>query len=99
VAGHRIEGAVLVTKNSYRREIISAWSGVCAYCGDEPRNMTLDHVIPVARGGATVRSNQVPACARCNVSKSDSEVWGWYQNQPFFDADRAGRIRGWLAAG
>lgn len=96
---HRIEGAVLVTKNSYRREIINAWDGVCAYCGCQPTNITLDHVIPVAGGGATVRTNQVPACARCNVSKSDREVWGWYEAQPFFNADRAGRIRGWLAAG
>lgn len=103
MAGHRIEGAVLVTKrvtkSSFRREIIDAWGGSCAYCGCRPEKVTLDHVNPKARGGTTERSNLVPACAPCNVAKNHCEVWDWYQSQPFFDADRAGRIRGWLAAG
>jgi hypothetical protein len=54
-------------------------------------------VIAKARGGPTVRANQVAACARCNASKGDSDVWAWYQAQPFFCADRAARIRQWHA--
>jgi hypothetical protein len=99
VASHRIEGTVLVTRSSFRREIIDAWDGICAYCGCQPKNITLDHVIAKARGGPTVRANQVAACARCNASKGDSDVWSWYQAQPFFCADRAARIKQWHAPG
>ena len=100
---HRIEGSELVpkraTKSSFRREIINAWEGACAYCGCKPEKITLDHVNPVANGGMTVRSNLVPACAECNVSKNHCDVWRWYQAQPFHTAAREEQIRSWLAQG
>jgi 5-methylcytosine-specific restriction endonuclease McrA len=30
----------------------------------------MDHVVPVARGGRSVKGNVVPACVACNRSKS-----------------------------
>jgi hypothetical protein len=98
---YRIEGSELVskrvTKNSFRREIINGWDGCCAYCGCEPEKLTLDHVIPKAKGGTTERSNLVPACAGCNVSKNHCDIWAWYYAQPFFCPTKAEKIRGWLA--
>ena len=55
----------------------SAWwqrktaSGTCAYCGQTfaPRELTMDHVVPVARGGRSTRGNLVPACKQCNSDK------------------------------
>ena len=55
----------------------SAWwkaqiaRGVCHYCGKRvpPAELTMDHVVPVARGGRSVRGNVVPACHACNASK------------------------------
>lgn len=46
-------------------------SGVCHYCGRRfpPRDLTMDHLVPLARGGKTVRSNVVPACKECNTNK------------------------------
>ncbi len=46
-------------------------SGRCHYCGRRfpPRELTLDHVVPLARGGRSVRSNVVPACRDCNAKK------------------------------
>ena len=32
-------------------------------------NLTLDHVIPVARGGKSTRGNCVPCCMDCNAKK------------------------------
>ena len=32
-------------------------------------NLTLDHVIPVARGGKSTRGNCVPCCKDCNSKK------------------------------
>ena len=98
---YRIEGSQLVskrvTKNSFRRDIINAWEGCCAYCGCEPEKITLDHVVPKAKGGTTDRANLVPACACCNVSKNHCDVWAWYHEQPFFCATKAEKIRNWLA--
>ena len=55
----------------------SAWwrqqlaAGRCHYCGQAvpPSALTMDHVIPVARGGRSVKGNVVPACAACNRAK------------------------------
>ena len=45
--------------------------GVCHYCQKKflPCNLTLDHVVPLARGGASTPGNMVPACKSCNQSK------------------------------
>lgn len=46
-------------------------AGKCHYCGESfpPEELTMDHIIPVARGGRSIRSNVVPACHACNASK------------------------------
>jgi len=46
-------------------------SGICYYCGGRfpPREMTMDHVVPLVRGGKTVKSNVVPCCRACNAQK------------------------------
>lgn len=41
----------------------------CAYCGR--RATTVDHVLPVSRGGAWSWLNTVAACVPCNSRKSD----------------------------
>lgn len=45
--------------------------GVCHYCGRAvgAASLTMDHVVPVARGGRSVKSNCVPCCKECNNSK------------------------------
>jgi 5-methylcytosine-specific restriction enzyme A len=55
----------------------SAWwkrkrsSGVCYYCGKKfkPIELTMDHLIPVVRGGKSVPGNLVPSCKECNNKK------------------------------
>jgi 5-methylcytosine-specific restriction protein A len=46
--------------------------GVCHYCGQQvgAAALTMDHVVPVARGGRSTRGNVVPSCDACNKSKS-----------------------------
>ena len=45
--------------------------GICRYCRKKvgAENLTLDHVIPVARGGKSTKGNCVPACRECNREK------------------------------
>ncbi len=45
--------------------------GHCHWCGGTfPANeLTMDHVIPLSRGGKASRNNVVPACKECNSNK------------------------------
>jgi len=45
--------------------------GVCHYCGGrfKPSELTMDHIVPVARGGRSTRGNVVPCCKECNNLK------------------------------
>ena len=45
--------------------------GECHYCHKRfaPSALTMDHVVPVARGGTSTRGNVVPACKNCNNAK------------------------------
>jgi 5-methylcytosine-specific restriction endonuclease McrA len=42
----------------------------CYYC-KKKRQLTMDHVIPLSKGGKHTASNIVPACLSCNSSKHD----------------------------
>lgn len=46
-------------------------SGICHYCGRKfkPAELTMDHLIPIVRGGKSVHGNLVPACKECNNKK------------------------------
>jgi 5-methylcytosine-specific restriction endonuclease McrA len=55
----------------------SAWwknrvaRGLCHYCGKKfpPAELTMDHLVPIIRGGKSTRGNVVPACKECNSRK------------------------------
>ncbi|MEB3307816.1 MAG: HNH endonuclease [Cyanobacteriota bacterium] len=65
----------------------------CIYCGEPSRS--IDHVMPMSRGGPSVTENCVPACLDCNGRKGDAEVLHWYRRQPFYDPRRSMAIRAW----
>jgi 5-methylcytosine-specific restriction endonuclease McrA len=46
-------------------------SGTCHYCGRRVgfKNLTMDHVIPLSRGGRSTKGNLVPCCKKCNTAK------------------------------
>ena len=45
--------------------------GICYYCNGrfKPAELTMDHLIPIVRGGKSVQGNLVPACKDCNSKK------------------------------
>lgn len=45
--------------------------GLCHYCGMSfpPDELTMDHLVPIVRGGTSTRGNVVPACKECNNRK------------------------------
>jgi 5-methylcytosine-specific restriction enzyme A len=61
----------------------SAWwkrrrsTGICHYCGGRfaPELLTMDHVVPLVRGGRSTKGNVVPACKACNTQKKHKLAW------------------------
>ena len=53
----------------YFRALFKA--GICHYCGQKfpESELTLDHIVPVARGGKSTRGNLVVCCRACNQAK------------------------------
>lgn len=46
----------------------------CAYCNRKPRVLTMDHVVPLIKGGHHTAANIVPACQSCNSRKNDGDA-------------------------
>lgn len=59
---------ILNRKNVYVRDGYK-----CQYCGKKfnPADLTLDHIMPSSRGGASSWSNLASACKICNRRKAD----------------------------
>lgn len=55
--------------------------GVCGYCGQStpPKELTMDHIVPLARGGKSTKGNVVPACKTCNTAKKHLLPMEWDQ--------------------
>lgn len=56
--------------------ILAEHNGHCHYCSKKAK-LTLDHVIPLSRGGKHSKDNVVPACAHCNYSKGNKTLEEW----------------------
>ncbi|MDP7176128.1 MAG: HNH endonuclease signature motif containing protein, partial [SAR324 cluster bacterium] len=41
------------------------------------RQLTMDHLVPLARGGRSVKSNLVPCCKSCNTQKKNLLTIEW----------------------
>ena len=57
--------------------------GICHYCGKKmsPEELTMDHVLPVVRGGKSTRGNCVPCCKTCNNEKKHLTPAEWILRQ------------------
>lgn len=56
----------------------------CQYCGAKT-DLSIDHVVPVSRGGKSAFENCITACKQCNNKKSDklpSEVHMYPKKMP-----------------
>jgi len=53
--------------------------GRCHWCGGQfpAAELTMDHVVPLSRGGRSVKGNVVPACEPCNKGKDSSLPMEW----------------------
>ena len=55
--------------------------GRCYYCGKEvlPKELTMDHIVPIARGGRSIKNNVATACKECNNAKKQLLPMEWEQ--------------------
>jgi 5-methylcytosine-specific restriction endonuclease McrA len=66
-------------------------SATCYYCGVplDKGTATMDHVVPVAQGGRSVKGNVVPACKPCNTAKGGRSAAEWLLARETASAARA----------
>jgi 5-methylcytosine-specific restriction protein A len=83
-----VDPELLKRERARARELrLSQWwkrrraSGICYYCRRQvgPRALTMDHIVPLGRGGRSVRGNVVPACKDCNTRKQALLPVDWTQ--------------------
>jgi len=55
--------------------------GVCHYCHCrfKPSELTMDHVVPIIRGGKSSKGNVVPCCKECNNKKKHMLPIEWQE--------------------
>ena len=46
-------------------------AGICHHCGEKfpPQQLTMDHLVPIVRGGRSTKGNLVPSCKQCNSER------------------------------
>ncbi len=85
------DSQIKAEKNKARQLRKTRWwqqktsSGKCYYCGQKVgfANLTMDHVIPLSRGGSSRKDNLVPCCKDCNNKKKSflPIEWDDYMNE------------------
>tara|TARA_B100001964_G_C14057025_1_gene519657 strand:- start:109 stop:372 length:264 start_codon:yes stop_codon:yes gene_type:complete len=65
------EKAKLLRKSRWWQILIT--KATCYYCNKTltPKEVTMDHIVPLSRGGRTTKGNVVPSCKECNTKKKD----------------------------
>ena len=68
IAREREKARELRRTNWWRAQI---QKGICHYCGGKfpPSELTMDHIVPLSRGGHSTKGNIVPCCKACNNEK------------------------------
>lgn len=57
-------------------KLFSRDSYTCAYCGITD-SLTIDHIIPISRGGTNAENNLTTVCGRCNKDKGGKMLSEW----------------------
>ena len=68
IARERKKAKELKKTNWWQQQLAK---GECYYCGEqfEASELTMDHIVPVSRGGFSKKGNIVACCKECNNEK------------------------------
>lgn len=90
-ATRRPGGSVIhvAMKRAMRKVALRDCGQRCVYCSVhlDQHTATLDHVVPLARGGAHDPGNVVVACAPCNRLKGDLLPYEFFARHPWAGAN------------
>lgn len=64
----RQKASLFIGKKSIRKKVFRKHGKTCLCCGAN-KDISLDHIVPVNRGGKNEISNLQPLCRKCNSSK------------------------------
>ena len=64
-------------------------TGQCYYCNQtfEPSRLTMDHVVPLAKGGRSEKNNLVACCKECNTRKKTMLAQEWQEYMDGLEKD------------
>lgn len=89
-----------ITKQQYL-EIMNFFDWKCAYSGiyigskENKNNRSIDHIIPISKGGEHEIWNMAPMYRPYNSSKRDTDMMEWYTIQDFYSKERLDKILAW----
>ena len=63
-----------------REKVLIRDAYTCYYCGQEAT--TVDHIVPISKGGISAEDNMIAACLRCNSGKRDRIAPGSFLRAP-----------------
>lgn len=75
------------TNKDYMR-LFNRLLGKCGYCGINNAD-TIDHIVPLSRGGSNFIGNIMPACGSCNYSKQHKTIMEWKHGRVLCTRDTA----------
>jgi len=76
-----------VTKKDLNRQL-ERQNFECFWCHNKSDDLTLDHVLPLSRGGKHSKGNIVFACRSCNSAKNNKYVIEFLRDSGFFGSSK-----------
>lgn len=79
-ARQQIRNRLLTTADTIilDKELKKLYSSNCQFC-NSTENLSIDHIIPLSRGGNHTYGNLMTLCTRCNSSKGNKLLVEWKQ--------------------
>jgi HNH endonuclease len=69
---------------------------ICCYCNKQipdTEYVTIDHLLPICKGGDNSLNNLYCACSECNQDKWYKDFLEWYRSKPFYSLEREEQIK------
>ena len=68
IQAEKIKARILKNKQWWKSKVSK---GICLYCGKKfsKDELTMDHIVPIVRGGKSTKGNIAAACKKCNNKK------------------------------
>lgn len=90
-----------ITKEQWL-EMMQFFEWKCAYSGEKFSNnnkendRSIDHIVPLSKGGENEIWNCVPIKMNYNSSKNANDMLEWYKQQEFYSEERLNKIYEWI---